>query len=68
MHYFLQKNAGVYLIVKCQISILTPFDKITEDIKNEILLAENIIVGNIPGTYYNIEGMNEIKDTLDLIE
>lgn len=58
----------VYLKVKCQINILTPFENITKDITNEVLLAENVIVGNIPATYYNIEGINDTKDTLELIE
>ncbi|MBQ3413942.1 MAG: sporulation protein YunB [Clostridia bacterium] len=58
----------VYIKIKCQINVLTPFDNITKDITNEILLAENVIVGNIPETYYNIEGINEEKDTMELIE
>lgn len=58
----------VYLKVKCQISILTPFDNITREITNEVLLAENVIVGNIPATYYNIEGLSDPSQTLDVIE
>ena len=58
----------VYLTVRCQINILTPFENINKDITNEILLAENVIIGNIPSTYYNIEGINETKDSLELIK
>ena len=49
----------VYLQVECQVSILTPYDDITEKIKNQVLIAENVIVGKIPNTYYNIEGIDE---------
>lgn len=57
----------VYLQVKCQIDILTPFDNISRDITNQVLLAENVIVGNIPETYYNLEGVNGISDELEVV-
>lgn len=48
----------VYLQVVCEISILTPYNNITEKISNQVLIAENIIVGKIPNTYYNLEGVD----------
>lgn len=57
----------VYLQVKCQVSILTPFKNITTDITNQVLLAENVIVGNIPNTYYNLDGINR-ENTVDIIQ
>lgn len=48
----------IYLEVKCHISILTPYDVIEETVINQVLLAEGIIIGNIPETYYNLEGLN----------
>lgn len=58
----------VYLQVDCEISILTPFNSISKNITNQVLLIENIIVGNIPNTYYNLEGLNNTSDALDIIE
>lgn len=58
----------VYLEVNCEISILTPFNDISKNIKNQVLLIENIIVGNVPNTYYNLEGLNNTSDALDIIE
>lgn len=58
----------VYLQVKCQVSILTPFDNITKDITNQVLLAENVIVGTIPNTYYNLEGINGSSEAMEVIE
>lgn len=58
----------VYLQVKCEINILTPFENITRDITNQVLLVENVIVGNIPNTYYNLEGINGNSDVLEVIE
>lgn len=57
----------VYLQVKCQVSILTPFENITKDITNQVLLMENVIVGQIPNTYYNIDGTTT-RDAMELIE
>ena len=57
----------VYLEVVCEISILTPYNDITESITNQILIAENVIVGQIPNTYYNLEGINE-DDIMEVME
>lgn len=69
------KEAGVnqtlhrlYLNVECEVSILTPFETIEEKITNQVILAENIIVGKIPQTYYNIEGIEEKSQALEMIE
>lgn len=58
----------VYLQVKCKVNILTPFDDIEREITNQVLLLENVIVGNIPDTYYNLEGLNPESDSLEVIE
>lgn len=48
----------IYLEVKCNVTILTPYDTISETIINQVLLTEGVIIGNIPNTYYNLEGLN----------
>ena len=48
----------IYLEVKCNVNILTPYNTITETITNQVLLTEGVIIGNIPDTYYNLEGLN----------
>ncbi len=57
----------VYLQVNCEVSILTPFKDITKSISNQVLLIENVIMGKIPETYYNIEGINS-NEAIDIIE
>lgn len=57
----------VYLEVKCEVSILTPFKDLKQNIVNQVLLMENVIVGNTPNTYYNLEGL-ENKDALEMVE
>lgn len=58
----------LYLEVKCNVSILTPFDTIEREIINQVILAENIIVGITPNTYYNFHGMNDTQNALEIIE
>lgn len=57
----------IYLEVKCNVNILTPYNTITETITNQVLLTEGVIIGNIPGTYYNLEGLNSDK-MLEVLE
>lgn len=47
----------IYLKVDCSVSILTPFDTVEETITNQVLLAEAVIVGDVPATYYNLNGV-----------
>lgn len=57
----------IYLQVECQVVILTPFDTIEEKIINQVLLAESVIVGTTPDTYYNFEGETDGHE-LEIIE
>ena len=57
----------VYLQVDTSVNILTPFDNIEKEISNQVLLMENVIIGEIPSTYYNLEGLNN-GDELEVIE
>lgn len=57
----------IYLEIKCSVVILTPFETMEEQIVNQVLLAEGLIVGEVPNSYYNLEGMNTDK-AIDIIE
>lgn len=57
----------IYLQVKCKVVILTPFNQVEEEITNQILIAEAVIVGDVPSSYYNLEGMSN-DNLIDLVE
>ena len=57
----------IYLEIKCNVSILTPMHSTTEVSTNQVLLAEGVIVGNIPDTYYNLKGLTS-DNAVDIIE
>lgn len=58
----------VYLQVRCEVSVLTPFYDVKESIDNQVLLMENVIVGHVPSTYYNLEGLDGNSDALEIVE
>lgn len=58
---------NIYLEVICHVIILTPYNTMEEKIINQVLLAESIIVGEVPSSYYNLEGMTR-DNMLDVIE
>lgn len=57
----------IYLIIDCQVSILNPYESITKEIQNQVLLSENIILGRVPETYYNINTEN-LDEDMEVIE
>ena len=57
----------VYVNFECDMKIVTPLKSYTSEITNQVIVAEHVIVGNIPETYYNLEGMNSADDTLNMI-
>lgn len=57
----------IYVNFECDAKIVTPIGKFQEKVVNQVIIAEHIIVGNIPETYYNIEGMGGVDDALNVI-
>lgn len=57
----------IYLQIDCEVNILTPYNSIAQSISNQVLIAENIIVGKIPEAYYNLEGMSK-EDMINMIK
>lgn len=58
----------VYLQIDCKVQILSSYKKMEERISNQFLLAENVIIGEIPSTYYNLEGFETPNETLDALD
>lgn len=57
----------IYLEIITSFGILTPIGSFGYDANSKVLLTEAIIVGDIPQTYYNLEGMKK-DDAVNLIE
>ena len=63
-----QTHHKIYLDIDARVGILTPFSAFGKDINTDVLISEAIIVGDVPDTYYNLEGMDETEDTYNFIE
>lgn len=57
----------VYLQIDCPVQILSSYKTMVEKISNQFLLAENVIVGRIPDTYYNLESFENAQDAMEAI-
>ena len=53
----------IYIDVYADVNIITPIDEPTVQVKAEILVCENLIVGKVPDTYL---GMQDLSTMLDL--
>jgi len=45
----------IYLNLECSVSILTSYKTIAQKITNQVLLVENVVVGDVPETYFQIQ-------------
>ena len=57
----------IYLQIECNIVIITPFNQVEGKNINQVLIAEAVILGNIPSSYYNIEGVKQ-DNLIDIVQ
>lgn len=57
----------IYLDIFCTVNVVTAYKTIPEKINSQILLVETVIVGNVPETYYNLNGIGE-DDVLNVLK
>lgn len=49
----------MYLQIDCTVTILTPFENYEQKVNSQVLLAEAVIIGTTPETYYNLTGLEK---------
>ena len=54
-----QTKHTIYMNIKSTITVVAPFIGSSIQCNSTVTIAETIIVGDIPSTYYNIEGLEE---------
>ena len=57
----------IYLELTCKVSIVSQYKTIEDDVVNQVLLVETVIVGEVPESYYNLEGMKQ-EDVTEVIQ
>ena len=65
-----QTKHSIIIEVATYVKTVSPIYSSTQKYVNEIAVAETVIVGDIPESYYNINGINnlDLNDTLDLVK
>lgn len=58
----------VYVNFDCNMKIVTLLKNYSQNVKNQVIIAEHVIVGNIPDSYYNLEGIENDMDTLNVLD
>ena len=48
--------------------IVTSIKSYSKKIVNQVIIAEHVIVGNIPNAYYNLEGIEKPSNTINLMK
>ena len=49
----------IYLDINTEMSMISPYKDTDEEITTEVLLAESVIIGKIPETFYNLDGVTK---------
>lgn len=57
----------IYLELTCKVSIVSQYKTIQDEVVNQVLLVETVIVGSVPESYYNLEGISK-ENVIDVIE
>lgn len=57
----------IYLELTCKVSIISQHKTIQDEVVNQVLLVETVIVGEVPESYYNLEGMKQ-EDVTEVIQ
>jgi len=58
----------IYVEFYCNMRVATPVKNYDKSIINQVIVAEHVIVGSIPDSYYNLEGMTGVDDVLNVID
>lgn len=57
-----QTKHKIILKINTKVMTVAPFYSSLQNFENDITIAETVIVGNIPQTFYNLSGMEDITD------
>ena len=52
----------LYIDVKAEVSIITPIDEPTITVKAEVLVCENLIVGEVPNIFFDGKTVDDLLD------
>ena len=58
----------IYIELETKIGILTPLSTFSKEITTNVLLTEAVIVGDVPSTYYNFDGISKNGELIEVMK
>ena len=64
-----QTRHRVFLEIKSKMTIVAPFTNKTVEVVNNVDVAETVLIGAVPDTFYNLQGINDFTtdDTMNMM-
>lgn len=64
-----QTRHRVYLEITSEINIIAPFINHTVEVFTKVNIAETVLIGNVPETFYNLQGIKDftVDDTMNMM-
>ena len=64
-----QTRHRVFLEIKSKMTIVAPFTNKTVEVVNNVDVAETVLIGDVPDTFYNLQGINDFTtdDTMNMM-
>lgn len=63
-----QTRHRIYIEIKSEMSVVAAFTKETVEVVTNVNVAETVLIGNVPQTFYNLDGFNSLENATDLIQ
>lgn len=61
-----QTRHRIIIKITSQVKVIAPFNTVLDEYTKEVVLAETVLIGDIPNSYYNINGVDNLQ-TKDII-
>lgn len=61
-----QTRHRIIIKITSQVKVIAPFNTVLDEYTKEVVLAETVLIGDIPNSYYNINGVENLE-TKDII-
>lgn len=61
-----QTRHRIIIKITSKVKVIAPFNTVLDEYTKEVVLAETVLIGDIPNSYYNINGVDNLE-TKDII-
>ena len=64
-----QTRHRIYIEIKSKMTVVAPFTNESVEVVTNVNVAETVLIGNVPQTFYNLEGIKDltVDDSMNLM-